>query len=267
MNYVANTLKFVFGTLPPRSILEWNDIDVFYPDIVAHKLNQAMATKAGYTNGDCFEMMGTLQLSNKKLQIAAANRIAVNQSFSSSLAIVGDVIHVITPKSEKLKQSQSSNIENIREFTAQFIADQRKVSKKLKKYSIGSELNVRLVGKKNNHLQVVSTSREYQQLQGEVVFNKNFFFYNEQDFIDAMNIDDEFDAVYLGDGMFDLKDTFIAYAKEYLFGYGDVVGAKAVLMHKDRIGWGTESGFGVYTSFVEGINQGDCAELKLKQLG
>lgn len=37
MNYVANALKFVFGTLPAKSILEWNNIDIFYPDIVAHK--------------------------------------------------------------------------------------------------------------------------------------------------------------------------------------------------------------------------------------
>lgn len=266
MNYVANALKFVFGTLPAKCILEWNDIDIFYPDIVAHKLNQAMSTKSVYTKGDCFEMMGTLQLSSKKLQIAAVNRIAVNQSFSSSLAIVEDIIQVITPKSEKLKQSQSSSIENIKEFTAQFLADQRKVSKKLKKYNIGSEVVVRLVSKRDNHLQVVSTNREFQQIEGEIVFNKNFFFYNEQDFIDALNIDDEFEAVYKGEGIFDIKDTFLAYTKEYLFGYGDIVGAKAVLMHKDRIGWGTESGFSVYTSFVEGINQGDCAELKLKQL-
>lgn len=266
MNYVANALKFVFGTLPTKSILEWNDIDLFYPDIVAHKLNQAMSTKAGYTKGDCFEMMGTLQLSSKKLQIAAANRIAINQSFSSSLAIVDDIIQVITPKSEKLKQSQSSNIGNIREFTEQFIADQRKVSKKLKKYTIGSEVPVRLVGKRNNHLQVVSTNREFQQIEGEVVFNKNFFFYNEQDFIDAMNIDDEFEVIYLGEGAFDIKGSFLAYTQDYLFEYGDIVGAKAILIHKDRIGWGTESGFGVYTSFVEGVNQGDCAELKLKQL-
>ena len=49
MSYVANTLKFVFGTLPSKSILEWNDIEHFYPEIVAHKLNVAMSSKAGYT--------------------------------------------------------------------------------------------------------------------------------------------------------------------------------------------------------------------------
>ena len=38
------------------------------------------------------------------------------------------------------------------------------------------------------------------------------------------------------------------------------------MVTKDRIGWGTETGFGVYTPYVEGINQGDCAEIKLKLL-
>ena len=74
MSYVANTLKFVFGTLPSKSILEWNDIEHFYPEIVAHKLNVAMLSKAGYTKSDCFVMMGTLQLISKRLQLAATNR-------------------------------------------------------------------------------------------------------------------------------------------------------------------------------------------------
>ena len=266
MSYVANTLKFVFGTLPSKSILEWNDIEHFYPEIVAHKLNVAMSSKAGYTKSDCFEMMGTLQLISKRLQLAATNRVGITQSYTSSLSIVDDIIQIVTPKSEKLKQSKSSDIDNIKEFTFLFIADQRKVSRKLKKYTIGSELTVRLVSKKNNHLQVVSTNKEYQQIQGEVRFSKNFFFYNEQDFIDAINIDDEFDVVYQGEDVFDIKSSFLTYTKDYLYEQGAIVGAKAVMVTKERIGWGTETGFGVYTPYVEGVNQGDCAEIKLKLL-
>lgn len=265
-NFVINALNYIFETLPSKSILEWNDIENFNPNIVAHKLNSALSSKGGKTKSDNFEMMGTLQLASKRLKLAATNRISINQNFTLSLAILDDIIQVITPKSEKLKQSQAGNIENIREFTAQFMTDQRKVCQKLKKYNSDMVLKVRLVSKKNGHLQVESIDKEYQKVSGEVVFNKNFFFYSEQDFIDALNIDDEFDVVYLGDGVFDIKDAFLSYTKDYLFDYGDIVGAKAILMHKDKIGWGTERGFSVYTSFVEGINQGDCAELRLKQL-
>lgn len=267
INFVANALRFVLGTLPSKSLLEWNDIEQFYPEIIAHKLNIAMSSKAGIIKSDCFEMMGTLQLASKKLQLSATNRFGINQSFVSSISVVDEIIHIITPKADKLKQSRSSDIENIKEFTSQFVTDQLKVCKKLKKYTIGSELIVKLTGKKNNHLQVVSTDENYQQIQGEVEFTKNFFFYNEQDFIEALNIDDEFDVVYKGEGIFDLKDSFIKYAENYLYEQGEVVRAKAVLLHKDRIGWGTETGFGVYTlsNFIENVNLGDCAEIKLKQ--
>lgn len=267
MDFIVNTLKFVLGTLPQKCLLTWDDIENLYPGMVANKLNVTMPVKVGDTLRDNFEMMGTLQLASKQLQLASTNRVGITQLNTCSLSIINDIIQIVTPKSERLKQSMSSDIENIKEFTSQFVANQRKVTKKLKRYNVGNHLTVRLVGKRNNHLQVVSVDREYQPVQGEVVFAKNFFFYNEQDFVDAINIDDEFEVVYLGDESFEIKTPFLAYVKEYLYDQGATLRAKAVMIIKEKmIGWATEEGFGVYTPYVEGVNQGVCAEIKLKNL-
>lgn len=266
LDFIANTLKFVLGTLPQKPLFTWSDIENLYPEIVAHKLNVTMPVKVGDALRDNFEMMGTLQLAAKRLQLAAVNRVGITQSNTCSLSIIDDIIQIVTSKSERLKQSMSSDIENIKEFTSQFVDNQRKVVCKLKKYRVGDHLTVRLVSKRNNHLQVVSVDREYQQVQGEVVFAKNFFFYNEQDFVDAINVDDEFEVVYQGEESFEIKTPFLAYVREYLYDQGATLRAKAVMITKERIGWGTEEGFGVYTPYVEDVNQGDCAELKMKLL-
>lgn len=264
--FIANALRFVCGPMPPKCVLEWRDIDEFYPDIVAHKLNNAMAAKAGTAQNEIFEMMGALQLTSRGLRIAAAYRAGLAQASTASLSIFDDLIQVVTPKSGKLKQSKASDIENIEDFTAQFIAAQHTVSTSLKKYSPGAELTVRLVSKKNGHLQVVSTSKEYQQVQGEVKFTQNFFFYNEHDFISAINVDDEFDAVYQGEGCFEIKTSFMSYIKNVVYQEGEHLAAEAVMVNDRLIGWGTEHGFGVYTPRIEGISQGDCAVITVRQM-
>ncbi len=265
LEFVSNALKFVFGILPKQNILEWNDIKVFYPDIVAHKLSQMMALKAGYTQSSLYEMMGTLQLQNKKLQLAATNKINMANSSTTSLSIIDGIINILSAKSERLKQSESTDIEKIKEFTSEFILAQCKVSTKLKSYKVGEELDVRLIGKSNGHLQVTSTDRAYQPVYGEVKFSQNFFFYNEQDFIDALNIDDEFPAEYIGEGTFEIKNSFMRYIKDCAFVPGDIVKAEAVMFTKTHIGWGTDNGFGVYTlNSPDEIEHGTCAEIKLK---
>ena len=263
---VGNVLKFAICKLPTRCVLTWKDIEVFQPNIIAHKFNHAISEYNGYTQSDKFEYMGMLKLMAKQLQLSAANNIAISQP-TVSLSILNNLIAIVTPKSDKLKQSKANDIESIRDFTAQFIADQHKAVKKLKRYAVGDKLVVRLTGKRNNHLQVVSISREYQQIEGEVQFSgKNFFFYKEQDFIDALNIDDTFDVLYLGDDLFEVKMPFIQWAKDYIFSENIVVGAKAVMITDKFIGWGTVNGLGVYTSKIEGVTQGDCAEIQLKSM-
>ena len=265
IDFVGNALKFVLGALPAKSVLEWEDIEKFNPNIVAHKLNITLKTYNGFAQSDSFEMKGAVLLSSKKLQLAATNTKNITHSFVTSLSIVNDIIQVITPKSDKLKQSKASDIESVKEFTQQFLADQSKVVHKLKKYVKGDELTVRLVGKKNNSLHVVSVSKEYEQVMGVVDFSQNFFFYNDQDFYKAMRVGDEFEAVWLGDGRFDIKTIFMKYFEEYLYSPNIVLAAKAVGNFGQMVGWGTESGFGVYTSKNDDIDVGDCAEIKITQ--
>ena len=265
-SYVSNALNFVLGNLPLRSILEWRDIEEIYPDVVTHKLNTAMAEKAGFTMSDTLELHGTMQLSTKKIQLAAANKLCVNSSYSTSLSIWDDIINIITPKSEKLKQSKASDIENIREFTAQFIADQKKVSRKLKRYTEGTELTVKLISKKNNCLRVASIDEEFEPVYGELVFRQHYFFYNDNNFVDAIDVDDEFDVVYLGDVKFDIMPPYLKYIRDDVFTPDKVVLAKVIKVYDKMLGWSTEDGLCVHTSKIDDLTIGECAYIRIKQI-
>ena len=266
---IGKSLKFLFSTLPVKSILEWNDIidgERFYPHIIVHKLGTAITSKMGFTRSDNYTHMGTLQLAGQRLKLAALSNMALAHSYAPSLAVIDDIIQVLTPKSDKLKQSKSNDIDTIREFTAQFIADQRRVCPKLKRYIEGEKVVVRLISKLNGGLQVVSTSKEHEQIQGEVDFSQNFFFYSKLDFINNIEIGDEFDAFYMGDNKFDIKTSFFLYTKENLFEQGEELIAQAVMFNDKIIGWGSEWGYGLYTNRIEGISPGDCAKIVVKSM-
>ena len=267
LNFICNALKYTLLIHTGKSILEWKEIETFNSEIVTYKFNAAIATTSGIPQSGHFDRLGTLQLSMKKLQLSAVNKSTLTESLSTSLSIMDDIIQVMSPKSEKLKQSLSTDINSIREFTAQFIADQQKACRKLKNYAPGNYLDVRVVGKKNNHLQVVSTDPAYHQIRGEVKFAQNFFFYNEMNFINVLNVDDEFEAEYLGDDVFDIKNTFSKWIKDdERCIINSIVKAKAVMITNKLIGWGTEDGYGVHTSLVEGVEIGDCADIRIQQM-
>lgn len=263
--FIGNVCKLVFGTLPPR-ILEWSDLEEFNPNIVAHKLSDFVAKWNGAPQDDSFEMMGLLNLSDGKMQLAAINRVSLNQSFAPSFSIFEDRLQVVSPRSAKLKQSQIADLGSLKEFTEQFIVAQQKVCPKLKRYIAGEEITVKLIGLKNRRLQVTTVNDAYEPIVGEVVFSKNFFGYKDQDFIDALQPGDEFAAVYLGDNQFEVKTSFIRFVKNDLFEENTVVLGKAIAYNEKQIIWGVISGFSVYTPKIQGVEMGDCAELKLTSM-
>lgn len=266
MEFVSRAFKFAVSTLPSTTILEWDDIEKFYPDVIVHKLNTKMRESTGFPKSDLYEMMGTLSLRQSRLQLAPMTRLCVTTQLASSISVANDILQIVTARADRLTQSRASEISHIKEFTQQFIAEQSRIRPTLKRYSIGEKLRVRVIGKEGGHLQVSSIEKGYQQIQGQVLFEKNFFFYNEQDFLDAIKVGDELDAVYKSDNVFDIKDTFLEYTQECLYKDDEELDAQIVKVTDERIHWGTLEGFGVYTPYVEGAQQGMCAILRMKQM-
>ena len=268
LDFMSNAFKFVLGTLPTKSILEWSDIENFYPDIVAHKLNNVIAAHVGFAKGENFVMLGTLQLKSRKLSLAATTKTDFSLATAESLSVMDDIITIVTTRADRLRQSQQSDIAAIKTFVKEFMASQQRVRPQLKSYKVGDIVEVRLIGKKGRHMQVETVDMNYQQITGVVKFPQNYMFYNEQDFVDAIDINNQFDAVYLGDGEFEIMTQFMAYIKDDVFESGAVVKAKAMMVQDNFnfIGWGTETGISLYTARVEGVAFGDCAEIKVGQM-
>ncbi len=265
LDLTENLLKFIFGASPDKSILEWSDIEEFYPAIVAYKVNSAMAKAKGVGPNETYKNMGILSLKSKKLQLQAAQFVMTEQ-LASSISIINESINIVGPKSERLKQTESSNIERIHEFTADFIASQQRSHSILKRYRAGEIVDVKVTGKRGGHLEVASTDKSYETTKGKLVFPNNFFFYKESDFVEALKVGDEFAARYNGEGEFTVQQPFSKYVKDELYIQGDEVLAEAVFEDGARIGWGTESGFGVYTNIIDNVEIGDRAIIRLTSM-
>ena len=265
LDMTENLLKFVFGELPEKSILEWSDIEDFYPAIVAYKVNSAMSKARGAAPSDIYKEMGILNLKSKKLQLQAA-QYGMAEQFTSSLSIIKECINIVGPKSERLKQTDSSDIDCILEFTNNFIATQQRSQSTRKRYRVGENVDVKVTGKSGGHIYVASTDSNYETIKGRLDFPNNFFFYKESDFFEALKTGDEFEAEYCGEGIFTLFKPFAGYVKDELYPQYEEVRAQAVFIDHNRIGWGTENGFGVYTNIIDNIEVGDCALIRLTNM-
>ena len=270
LDFMGNAFKFVLGTLPSKSFIEWRDIETFYPEIVAHKLNITMTEHTGFAKGENFEMKGNLQLKSMRLNLSATNRVNSTLATVLSMSVADGIINILTNRNDRLRQTQATDIDAIRDFTREFIASQQRVNPNIKRLNPGQSVNVRLISKKGRHLHVETVGDDYQKVTGVVVFPQNFMFYNEQDFVEAINTNDEFEAIYYGDGEFEIMTKFMLYIRDdvHKFDYGTNIKAKALRLQEgfNYIGWGTESGISVYTPRIEGVGFGDCAIIKVGQM-
>ena len=128
-----------------------------------------------------YKEMGILNLKSKKLQLQAA-QYGMAEQLTSSLSIIKDCINIVGPRSERLKQTDSSDIDCILEFTNNFIATQQRSQSTRKRYRVGENVDVKVTGKSGGHIYVASTDSNYETIKGRLDFPNNFFFYKESDF-------------------------------------------------------------------------------------
>lgn len=265
LDTTENLMRYVFGTLPEKSFLEWNDIKNFFPGVVSIKVNAAMTKYKSQEQSEIYKNLGILSLKSKKLQLQATSA-GVGEQFVSSISVINDCINIVGPRGERLRQAESSDIDQILAFTISFMAEQQRSRLVLKRYRIDEDVDVKVTSKRGGHIEVTTTDKNYETIKGQLVFPNNFFFYKEADFVEALKVGDEFSARYSGEGKFTLQQPFSNYVKDELYCQGEEVLAEVVFMDGSRIGWGTETGFGVYTSRIDNIDVGDCAIIRLNNM-
>jgi len=267
----------------PKLHFGWDDVFDFKPQVLAHKILNSKDFQGSPVSESTYERKGCATIWGKSLGIAPMNQKDFKKKevqMAASIGSIGGKLNLLSPKSEKIKQSDEDNIELIEKYTQSFIEEQQKVkssTKKVKKiYSEGDSLLVEITKCVWGSIKVRSIDPDYETIEGSIKFtDSNVLYYYCEDFYKYMKVGQNIDVtlVDFAKGEFSIKDGFIAYIIEDIVKQDGHIGktepAKVAKIYTDKrkkqqMDWLTKSGFPVHTDYVEGFNQNDFAMIRIE---
>ncbi len=236
----------------------WSDIGKeFLPEVLAHKLLQSLKFSDKKCPDTWYQGKGSLRINNGFIEISYMNRSdAQFARNSSSLPLLDERIVVLSPPSERIKQSEEDDMEVMDSFTVNYLRDQEKTipspTRRLKTYSPGDIMPVRYLGKDFwGNLLVETAKNDHEKIRGQIPYASNAFrnIYKAADVAKYLRENDIFDAEYRGGerNTFDLTRTFTPALVENCIRTG--IELNAVLKNVNAKGlmtWWTEDGYPAY---------------------
>lgn len=267
-------LDCIVGRFSKRLPFSWDAIINFQPQVFAHRLCNAKMSSAETSALGSYENKGTAIVKDGVLSIAAMQSEQVGlKQVVTSIDVLDGKIQVLSEKGEKVKKSHLDNLEKLEEFTDGFIRSQRNVSRRIKTkktYSTGDILRVYVVSKSNGEIFVRSISKEYEQIEGPIVFKGSFLYYDKNDFLKNLKVGDIIE-VKLIDGVkpqFSIKESFMQYIVEEranpqvpVLAYLREV--KTNKHGKKRAYFWTEDGYPAQSPLIGDYKEGDFVNVKI----
>lgn len=239
----------------------WTDIstDNFMPNVLAHKLLQSVKFSDRKCPDTWFQDKGSIRINNGFIEISSLNRSdAQFARCSSSLPLLNEKVVVLSPPSERIKQSEENDIEVMDTFTVNYLRDQGKTipspSRRLKTYSPGETMPVCYLGKDFlGNLLVETAEKDHVKIKGQIPFSSNAFrnIYKASDIAKYLRKGDIFDAEYKGGSRntFDLTRTFTYAIVNNCIRTGTELNAVLKNINaKGLMTWWTEDGYPAYVA-------------------
>lgn len=240
-DFLLLTIDAIKGKVCIKMPYGWGDLKDFSPDVFSHKLVALQSKSKEECSGITYEGKGLLYIEKDNVNIAACNKqeLVRKQLLTTFTAFEGK-FNLMTPKSDKLKQSEHTNIDALEVFSSNFISEQRNVSiikPKLKTYEIGEEIKVRVVAKEGSRVRLESIDPKYEIVSGPLICNGlEKMGYYEKDFFNYLKVNDVLCVRYTQSGL-DISDDI----KKYVIGdcapLGDVFSAKVTKISNDSRGY------------------------------
>lgn len=266
--------------------ISWEIFDLFSTDILTHNVINGHLLVDDPKRYVIFEKQGTLRANVGKVMLAPVNSDnmkAGEAGMVPSMTFLNDALQVVDARSNRLKQSDYSDLSRIEAFTDDFIQRQSAVKphvKKLSQYAAGDVMDVELVSK-GDTLRVVTVDPAYEVIEGDFMISQadKLLYYQMSDFKAHLNVGDQFSVKLQsysdkGNSKFSIDSEFKDYVidevyKPYRY---KVVLATLMEILTNRLGkkqmlWWTEYGFPAYSDVVEDIPAGQMCYIELSDTG
>lgn len=238
----------------------WTDLQNDSTDVLANKI---------ISYGKCderssefwFEGIGSARLAKGKIRLMPCNkREYLKSPYVASLSVANGKVEVLSPQSDRLKQSERDDIDTVMKFTNEYIAGLKKVEPTvdvLDDYTPDDTetVDVRIVNKGFNLIEVETTDPGHHKLRGKLKFGTDeksgAMGCNLINCINSLPRGSELPTRYVGteDGVhiFDMTEEFIQFVVDEHLSVGDELVGRAINTKNGNTMWMTSAGVLVHT--------------------
>lgn len=256
----------------------WIDVLQFNPNILAHKICFAPRKLSKPHKEKWIEKKGTMKIHDGHVDISSEARKSISYKDQVySMEVFDGRLRFLTAKGDKLKKSDEEDIEKMERFTRDFLISQKDVTpvaKRLKGWTEGDRLTVRVTGKRNSCLYLKSTSKDHEPIEGVLENEEGFLYYDTIDFFRALNVGDRIEVTLssLENKTFTVSKPFIDFIIQERVETGENFYAYIHSIRKDRSGrekaymW-ADDGFPVMGYARDSFSEGDFVEVRFNSFG
>lgn len=252
----------------------WNDLAELNVGILRHKIVNGVLFGEVLDENLWYAGKGLLHISGEHISLMPVNMKAWNLQGSSMvecMKICDDRLSVLTPKDDRLKQSESSVVTKIDALATEFRRNQRKViptEQSLKKFTDGQTVPVRVTFISTSVIKVETANPNYERITGHIDKGKGWFFYSLKDLASSIKVGDIMNAeiVNTEKGVFSISNQFLkAILSEAT--QDTIYPAEYIFNSNSGPLWMTNTGVPVYVEDSELYNTGDRAYITFSYVG
>ncbi len=252
----------------------WNDLAELNVGILRHKIVNGVLFGEVLDENLWYAGKGLLHISGEHISLMPVNMKTWSLKSSSMvecMKICDDRLSVLTPKDDRLKQSESSVVTKIDAFATEFRRNQRKViptEQSLKKFTDGQTVPVRVTFISTSVIKVETANPNYERITGHIDKGKGWFFYSLKDLASSIKVGDIMNAeiVNTEKGVFSISNQFLkAILSEAT--QDTIYPAEYIFNSNSGPLWMTNTGVPVYVEDSELYNTGDRAYITFSYVG
>ena len=250
----------------------WSDIKNFYPEVLVSKILAFAGSGKGSDEERWYEGNGCARIHDGAIQIMNIREREDVKKQQVSIGVCDNTISIMSPQSQKLKQSQQKDLSAIAAFTKEYqqnmmAANLLPAEQQKKHYRPDAEkaIDIRITNVSYNGITAVTVDKDYYPLQGQIAF-KNTLCLNMVDLRKAWKAGDELPCRIKsidsnGKAVFDVTDEIIKFVVTEGVRINDITrGIVLKVDHGMHTMWLTDMGVPMYTQNKQ-YEPGTMAEL------
>ena len=256
----------------------WDQLEKIGTDLFVHNLCDQARFEGPLAKPMMYSGWGTAVLTSKGIMLTHDTKDVTKKLLKegSNSMDTGFGITLRTLPADKLKQSLSSSVVEMDEYTKDFILQQARVKQQteipvLRRYSDGDEVVVRIIAI-GHYVQVTTVDPAYYPIKGKITYQRSsLVYYYTDELARYFHVGDYLTATItdVERGVFNIETQLVRFFVEDTRQMMDSPDSYTVAMLIDErpnySTWLTETGVAVRTNSSEDYNRGDFAKISIHE--